>query len=163
MISPILAAVTAIAALALATDTPPPPALKDDSLGEFVMNAWTNPETCHQEVAQPVTLASVMKNPEKLLGQCVIIAGYWQARALFATARHARSHRSVLSKKVAQHRVGLYADWNNIGDPPKNPTRTRFVGILGNCETQWANAVMVMGYCHYTDGPILLVSQRIAE
>lgn len=141
------------------------PASETNNTGaeEFIVNAWANAKTCDQQVAQPVTMASVIQDAEKLQDQCVIIEGYWRGRALFDTARHARSHRSMSSSKVARHRIGLYADWDKIDAPPAAPTRTGLVGILGLCETQWPDAIMVMGYCHYTSGPILLVSQRVAD
>ncbi len=34
-------------------------------------------------------------------------------------------------------------------------------GVVGRCETQWPGADMVMGYCHYTGGPILLVASAV--
>ena len=55
--------------------------------------------------------------------------------------------------------MGLYADWETLGDPFTGPKRVRVVGHVGQCETQWPDAAMVLGYCHYTGGPILLVSE----
>jgi hypothetical protein len=37
------------------------------------------------------------------------------------------------------------------------------VGIVGQCETEWPGAMMVLGYCHYTGGPILKVAEVIPE
>lgn len=37
------------------------------------------------------------------------------------------------------------------------------IGVVGQCETEWPNAMMVLGYCHYTSGTILKVSQVILQ
>jgi hypothetical protein len=36
------------------------------------------------------------------------------------------------------------------------------VGIIGQCETEWPGAMMVLGYCHFTGRPILKIAEVIA-
>ena len=96
-----------------------------------------------------------------MLGQCVAVEGYWAGRALFLSAQDASSDRSNVSRRLRKQRVGLYARWDTIGDSPEKPMRITFIGRVGECESQWPGAMMVMGYCHYTGGPILIVSQPL--
>lgn len=35
------------------------------------------------------------------------------------------------------------------------------IGVIGQCETEWPDAMMVLGYCHYTGGPILKVAEAM--
>lgn len=126
---------------------------------EFVMNAWSNTADCNLDVAQRVSFVDLAAHPEELVGKCVAVEGYWTERALFGSAKDARTRLSNTTDRFRGKRVGLYARWDSIGKPPERPTRTMFVGRVGQCETQWPGAMMVMGYCHYSGGSILLVAQ----
>jgi hypothetical protein len=35
------------------------------------------------------------------------------------------------------------------------------VGIMAHCESAWPHALMVLGYCHSSGGPILKVAEVI--
>ncbi len=137
----------------------------EDEVSEdvFIMGAWVDPADCNQQNAQLVSFSTLASDFQTMLGACVAVDGYWSGRALFSSAKAANSDRSNVSRRLRQQRVGLYAQWDAIGEPPDNPTRTTFAGRVGECESQWPGAMMVMGYCHYTGGPILLVSQAIAR
>ena len=129
---------------------------------EIIMNAWSDPTECNQANADSVSLEVLMRDADARIGDCVAVEGYWKGRALFGSARHARSEGAVVSDRLSGKRLGLYAQWEQIGNPPDQPESMRFVGRVGQCETQWPEAIMVMGYCHYTGGPILLVSEAFA-
>ena len=131
----------------------------DAESGYFIQNAWADPATCNLEDAAPVSFAQLASGDGGLTGACVVIDGYQMDRALFADLRDARSRRAATAESLSRRRVGLYADWTKVGNPPDEPERVRVVGEAGRCETQWPEALMVMGYCHYTGGPILIVSE----
>ena len=125
----------------------------------FIMNAWSDPDECNFENAKRVLFADLVADADSFSEDCVAVEGYWRERALFSSQKHAKIRRSSTSKRLRGKRIGLYAQWELVGDPPQRPKRSIFVGRVGQCETQWPEAMMVMGYCHYTGGPILLVSQ----
>ena len=129
--------------------------------GEFIMNAWSDPADCNHSNAKRVAFSVIAAGEEDLLGECVAVEGYWLGRALFHSAREAKATRSNTTERLPGNRVGIYAQWERVGELPDKPTKTLFVGRLGQCETQWPGAIMVMGYCHYTGGPILLVSEAL--
>ena len=126
---------------------------------EFIMNAWEDPSDCNFENAKSVAFSDLASDAGALLGECVAVEGFWQGRALFRSARHAKMHGSNTNERLRGKRIGLYAQWDKFGEPPDQPARSVFVGRVGRCETQWPDAIMVLGYCHYTGGSILLVSQ----
>jgi hypothetical protein len=131
---------------------------------EFIMNnAWSDPSDRNIENAKRVPFSDLASDAEKLLGECVAVEGYWFGRALFGSSKHAQMSRSLTSERLRGKRIGLYAQWDHVGDPPERPTQITFVGRVGQCETLWPDAMMVMGYCHYTGGSILLVSQTQSE
>lgn len=129
----------------------------------FVTGAWSDPSECNQKVARTVSFNALVADYKTLRGECVQVEGYWKGRALFSSAQLARARRSVMSDHLRSKRVGIYAQWEKVGEPPERPRRTTFVGRVGDCETQWPGATMVMGYCHYTGGPILLVSEAVSR
>ncbi|MDC0887234.1 hypothetical protein OAS19_05540 [Altererythrobacter sp.] len=126
---------------------------------EFIMNAWSDPLDCNINNAKPVLFSDLATDVQELLGECVAVEGYWTGRALFKSAKQANMRLSNVTRRLNGKRVGLYAQWEQVGEPPDEPTLKVIVGRVGQCETQWPGAMMVMGYCHYTGGPILLVSQ----
>ena len=136
----------------------------DASAGEtIIMNAWTNSEDCNRENATELSFSKVAEDADVLIGQCVTLAGYWYGRGLFRIENDALRKGSLFTPGLRGRRVGLYANWELVGDPPSKPRWQRFVGRVGRCETQWPGAMMVMGFCHYTGGAILLVSEVIPD
>lgn len=141
-----------------------PAEIDNEPVGDVViMGAWTNPADCSRAKARHVTVAELSANAERLTGQCVVVDGYWFGNALFRSKRDAKSRESSTTRQLSRKRIGLYARWEVIGKSPEKPAHTQFVGRVGTCETQWSNAIMVMGYCHYTNGPILLVSEAFSN
>lgn len=131
----------------------------DSPRDEVIMNAWSNPTDCNRAVARPVSFWVLAANAEGLIGECVRVEGYWSGRALFGSSKDARSRHLNTTDRLRGERIGIYAQWDSIGEPPDRPMRTMFVGRVGQCETQWPGAMMVMGYCHYTGGSIILVAE----
>jgi hypothetical protein len=137
---------------------------EDASAGEeIIMNAWTKSEDCNRENATELSFSEVAADADVLIGQCVTLAGYWYGRGLFRSEKDALRKGSLFRPDLLGRRVGLYANWELVGDSPSEPRWQRFVGRVGRCETQWPGAMMVMGFCHYTGGAILLVSEAIHD
>jgi len=153
--------VTTIATVAALTGAPGISAQTADEppSEEFIMNAWSDPADCNLANAKRVSFSALAAKPMGLIGKCVAVEGYWSGRALFGSTQDAKTSRSNTSDRLRGKRIGIYAQWEIVGEPPNRPTRTLFVGRAGQCETQWPSATMVMGYCHYTGGSMLLVSQ----
>ena len=134
---------------------------EDSPHDEIIMNAWSNLADCNRTVAKRVSFSALAADAKGLVGECVAVEGYWSGRAIFGSTREARTRFSNSTDRLKGKRIGIYAEWESIGVPPDRPTRTTFVGRVGQCETQWPSAMMVLGYCHYTGGPILLVAEAI--
>jgi hypothetical protein len=128
----------------------------DDTI---IINAWSDPESCNIGIATRISFEDLASGDQIETGSCVVVEGIQSDRALFRTSRDARSKKSTSSDRLRGRRIGLYANWEAVGDPFAEPRRIRVVGLAGDCSTQWPGAMMVMGYCHYTGGPILLVSE----
>jgi hypothetical protein len=60
---------------------------------------------------------------------------------------------------MKQRRPGLYGLAKISTEHPVKSGRYDVVGTVGDCERLANRALMVSGYCHYTDGPYIAVSQ----
>jgi len=125
----------------------------------IIMGAWTDPAKCNRDIARPASMPEIMAGTAVPDGTCVAVEGYWRGRALFARKADANDDRATVDPAHARSRIGLYAKPELFETAPHRSRRYVMIGLLGHCETQWPGAMMVMGYCHYTDGPILLLSQ----
>lgn len=138
----------------------PPAAAQPQAVSEdFVLGAWSDPATCNINNAQSKTVSDVHRQGAALNGQCVSIDGFWMTRAIFGRASDAKKKRSNVTATLNRKRVGIYAKEDVLDRAPSKPSYVRLVGIIDQCETAWPGAMMVMGYCHYTGGPIIKVSQ----
>lgn len=129
--------------------------------GEIIMRAWSNPEDCNRANAQPLVFSDLLHRYQTLKSSCVAVEGFWSGEALFEKSREARAENSDIAGGLRNDRIGLYARERLFGKHAPPLRRLIIVGRVGECETQWPGAMMVLGYCHYRDGPILLVSQAI--
>jgi hypothetical protein len=129
---------------------------------DIILGAWSDPLKCNRSTARQYSFNQVVTSGTALIGRCVAVEGYWAARALFGKQSDADKVRSNSERKLRDRRVGIYARDEIFAHAPKRGTRYTLVGIIGQCDVEWPNAVMVMGYCHYTDGPIIKVAEVIA-
>jgi hypothetical protein len=127
--------------------------------GSVIMWVAARPENCNLNVAKKVTLESLIQQSDDWAGKCVAVSGYWYGRALFESPSDAREKYSQSSDELAGHRVGIYGREEVLEAAPKRPKRFVAVGIASTCERLWDGAMMVMGYCHYTGGPIIAVAE----
>ncbi|MBB3695880.1 hypothetical protein [Sphingomonas sp. BK580] len=130
---------------------------------EVIIGAWSDPAKCNRESAQNVSFAEVLEKRDKLTGACVAVEGFWSSRALFGKASHGNAKGSNSTRSLAGYRIGIYAREEVLQHAPKHAMRYRMIGVVGQCETEWPGAMMVLGYCHYTSGPILKVSQVVPQ
>lgn len=128
---------------------------------DIIIGAATDPRSCNIDNAIHASIDEIMEHSSALDGKCVAVAGFWTARALFSHASDAKKPRSNADTAFRRHRIGIYAREEVLEAAPHQASRYTMVGVLGQCETAWPGAIMVMGYCHYTDGPFLKVSQAI--
>lgn len=157
MVRHLLAVILAVTFIAYASDASAQ--TDEDAQRDVVItNAWSDSAHCNRAIARQISFRELASDPDGLIDACVAVEGYWAGRALFSSARDARSRSSQSAERLRGRRVGLYAQWESIVEPPRRPARTIFVGIVGRC-AQWADVLMVMGYCHYTGGPILIVAE----
>lgn len=150
--------------LALAGSTAASPQMPDSGAdsGDVVTEAWADPAKCNVGNALPVTFDEALQSVTRLNGQCVAVEGFWIGRALFGRASDGNKEKSNSSKALESRRIGIYGTEAMLEDAPERSAPYRLVGIYGRCETEWPNAMLVLGYCHYTDGPILKLSQAIS-
>ena len=127
--------------------------------GSIITWAAARPENCNLNVAEKVTLEALTRKPDDWAGKCVAVSGYWYGRALFESPSDARKKYSQSSVKLGGHRIGIYGREEVLKAGPKRPKRFDAVGVANTCERLWDGAMMVMGYCHYTGGPIIAVAE----
>ena len=128
---------------------------------EIIMGAWSNPAECNRANAWRMSFTQFLASYKGRQGTCVAVEGFWYGRALFKASKDGRTSKSNTSRNLRKKRIGLYARSELLEAAPAKPERYLFVGRVGECETQWPGAMMIMGYCHYTGGPILLVSEAV--
>lgn len=134
----------------------PAPSADDLSIVQWVA---ARPEGCNISVAKKVTLDALLRRPDHWVGECVAVSGYWYGRALFKSPTGARQRDSQSSDELEGYRVGIYGRPEDVEATPDRPKRFVAVGIANTCERLWDGAIMVMGYCHYTGGPIIAVAE----
>jgi hypothetical protein len=148
-------AVFATAATAQTVGNPP------DNSGDVIRGAWADPAKCNRTIALHLSFDDVLRRAEALNGTCVAVQGFWARRALFRRASQANANSSNSDRSVRGHRIGIYAREQVLEHAPQRAARYTMVGIIGQCETEWPGAMMVLGYCHFTGGPILKIAEVV--
>jgi hypothetical protein len=129
---------------------------EDDSVIVWVA---ARPETCNLKVARRVKVEVFVQNPDDWAGRCIAVSGYRHGRALFKSPSDARRKHSQWSSELDGRKVGIYGRREVLNAAPEASKRVVAVGIANTCERLSAGAVMVMGYCHYTGGPIIAIAE----
>jgi hypothetical protein len=133
-------------------------AIASDEEGYVLVNVWARSEECNPNIAAKVAFKDFLKAPENYKGKCVALRGYYFQRALFIDADDTVVQAASNSPKVAERRMGVYAS-DEVGQALQKlaqPEYVELVGIAANCDDlSKGNAFMVLGYCHYTQGPII--------
>lgn len=127
--------------------------------GSVIVWVAARPATCNLGLATKLALEAFVKQSEQWVGKCVAVTGYWYGRALFRTPSDARKRYSQSSDELDGHRVGIYGREEVLSGGPKRPKKFVAVGIANTCERLSQGGIMVMGYCHYTGGPVIAVAE----
>jgi hypothetical protein len=135
--------------------------VKDEPADEpsIITDVSVDKKICNARNARRVELADLASEPRELLGRCVQVRGYLHGRALFLTRADARLRYSQSTDSLDGRRVGLYGLEKASPAGPPQPGFYRIVGLAGDCERLAQGSLMVMGYCHYTGGPYIAVSE----
>ena len=128
---------------------------------DVILGAWSDPAKCNRANAARLTFDEVLARGEKLNGTCVAIEGFWASRALFKREGQGNAARSNVARSLRNRRIGIYARDEVLENAPRRSARYMMDGVIGQCETEWPDAMMVLGYCHYTGGPILKVAEAM--
>lgn len=128
---------------------------------DIILGAWSDPEKCNRGNATQIAFDQIIARGAALNGRCVAVEGYWAARALFTRQRDGNRDRSNVARALRRSRIGIYAREEALEAAPTRATRYLMIGVVGQCETEWPDAMMVMGYCHYTGGPILKIAETV--
>jgi hypothetical protein len=147
----------AVSAQTVSADIAPPNQASDEA---YVINdVWADKAKCNSDTAKRVQLKMLVLGFAELLGQCVSVSGYLSGRALFLSKPDSKLRYSNSTGALKMRRLGLYG-LNKVspGNPPKAGSY-EIVGTVGDCERLGSDAMMVMGYCHYTNGPYIAVSE----
>lgn len=135
-----------------------PPA-KEDLSDQIITGAWADPTKCNLTNASPIPFMDAARDAGTASGACVSITGYWKGGAIYANEADANLAKSVVTSKLKGRRVGIYADERTFAKAPRYPTPSTVIGTYASCKTEWPGAMMVLGYCHFSDGPFLKVSE----
>lgn len=123
-----------------------------------LLNIWAGSKDCNPNIATNVRFKDFLKTPENYKGKCVALRGYYFQRALFIDPDDTVVKSAPMNPAVAAGRIGVYAS-DEVGHALHKLDKPQFVelvGIAADCDDlSKGNAFMVMGYCHYTQGPII--------
>lgn len=140
-----------------AAQADPPPGAEQQPNASFVYGIWPAQSVCTRENAKAVAMRDLLRNLPQYRDQCVSTVAFLKDRALFLTRRETEVRYPSSSAATAGRRIGLYASEQIMSEIwSSNGKRVRIVGLVWDCEMlHGPDVVMVMGYCHYTDGPII--------
>ncbi|MEZ5986580.1 MAG: hypothetical protein R3B94_11580 [Hyphomonas sp.] len=138
------------------------PAQADPVKGLTVISgAWARAESCNAGIAREMPLADLLADPDAAMGECISVEGIVHGNALFLRKSDARRKSSTWVNALAERRVGLYGQEASMESVfEADMKRVRLVGSISDCDSlHSSDAIMLMGYCHYTTGPILLLAE----
>jgi len=132
---------------------------KEDLSDQVITGAWGDATKCNLTNAAPIPFLDAARDGGATSGACVSITAYWKGRAIYASKADANLAKSAVTSTLKGRRVGIYADDQTFQKSPRRPMPFTVVGFYASCKTEWPGAMMVLGYCHYSEGPFLKVSQ----
>jgi hypothetical protein len=126
----------------------------------YVINdVWADKSKCNLGNARRIELSALANEHSALVGKCVAVTGYLSGRALFISKADSRTRYAQSADSLKLRRLGLYGLAKASPDYPVKSRRYEVVGTVGDCERLGDGTAMVMGYCHYTNGPYVAVSE----
>ncbi|SDD71660.1 hypothetical protein SAMN05444678_12015 [Sphingomonas sp. YR710] len=131
----------------------------EDLSDQIITGAWGDPAKCNSSNAKPVAFMDAALGNGIAKGECVSITAYWAGRAIFVSTADANVRKATVTAGLTGRRVGIYADERTLIKTPRRPKPFKIIGTYASCATEWPGAMMVLGYCHFSDGPFLKISQ----
>lgn len=131
---------------------------QDDDVQLSVLHSWQpTAEACNTSIAESVSLDDLLQTPDTFQGKCVRTKGFFRARALFIRERDLRRKYPSQNDASANRRLGIYFGHDQLDKLESvEGKRVNLVGLISNCDSlRGEDTMMIMGYCHYTDGPII--------
>jgi len=135
------------------------PSTTEDLSDQIITGARGDPTKCNLTNASPLPFIDAARDGGGQNAACVSITAYWKGGAIFANEADADIAKSAVTPTLKGRRIGIYADEQTFKMAPRRPKPFTIVGLYASCKTEWSGALMVMGYCHFSDGPFLKVSQ----
>ena len=129
--------------------------------GQVIAGASLSDTVCNAGNARKVSLEQALQSARSAGDACFAIDGFWHADGLFRSRADAGMTWSNLAPALIGRRLGVYGARRIMAIAPKRAGRYTLVGRLRHCDTAWPGATMVLGYCHHTGGPFLILSQAI--
>jgi hypothetical protein len=123
-----------------------------------VLYSWhPNEDVCNSSIAKRVSLDDLLSSPDDYQGKCIRTEGYYITPALFMRKSDLHRRLPIQNEKSAERRLGIYATPSQFDELiPLEDSEVEVVGLMSNCEELYQdNAIMVLGYCHYSLGPII--------
>jgi hypothetical protein len=126
-----------------------------------IFGRWPSEGACTPENTTAVAFADLLRNKTSYADRCVSTVAWLDFRALFLERDDLNLANSNTTAVAASRRVGLYGPEALMQKVTStNTTRARVVGKLWDCkDLHGSNVMMVMGYCHYTGGPFIGLSE----
>jgi hypothetical protein len=126
----------------------------------YVINdTWADKSKCNRGNAEQIELSTLANDHSAFIGRCVAVTGYLSGSALFPSKDESRTRYAQSAESLKLRRVGLYGLAKASPNAPVKSRRYVVVGLVGDCERLSDSTGMVMGYCHYTNGPYVAVSE----
>jgi hypothetical protein len=116
-------------------------------------------KACRPENTEAVPLKILVKDEGGRAGKCVVTEGYTTQRALFMNRRDLFLKRASSNGTSARRRIGFYGDEAMMKSVYElDGKRIRATGLLFDCADIGAPGDLVLGYCHYSGGPIIALT-----
>ena len=131
---------------------------QDEGTKLEVLKTWQpTVEACSSSPAETVSLDDLLQTPDVYQGKCVRTEGFFVAGALFIKERDIRREFPAQNEASADRRLGVYSGQEQSAKLRRaSGKKVDVIGLVSHCASlRTEDTVMVMGYCHYTDGPVI--------
>jgi len=156
LIASVLCLTTAFPVLAQEVQKP-----EDPDTYYVLQSQWLDKAHCNPDIAQAVELERLLKRPIDYHGQCITTRGFLYGRALFLDPDDTTVKHALSNKSVAGRRLGIYASDEVMQQlrARHTPEYIEIIGLVQECQDlNGPKVIMVLGYCHYTGGPIMTIN-----
>lgn len=126
---------------------------------EVLFSFYPADGVCTQENTSEVNLRTLIENADDYREDCVSTSGYFDHRALFYRRADIDREYPGSNEEAADRRLGVYGSDELMQQLYELEGRKlRLTGLISDCDRLADPNTMIMGYCHYTSGPVIGVS-----